>query len=203
MFLKLSRDTYNRTYFPTDGSLTSLRAQWTFGGKVAEVRGEDQAIPQADNIMITARLNKVFPMGKRWWLSWINGAGVANYRQRSFLNQLFLGREVPGEELFFEIMGLRFMELPVTAFASTGLQLRTRLSRSTFIGLTYNTLWHASSESRFFPGALESGAYTSSWFNGLGLELGGLTTFGPLRFTTEYNLEIGRFNFSMTAGYRF
>ena len=203
MFLKLSRDTYNRTYFPTDGSLTTLRAQWTFGGKVAEMNESTQRVPLADNLIITARLHKVFPLGKNWWISWINGAGAVNYRQRTFLNQLYLGREVPGEELFFEIMGLRFMEMPVTAFVSTGLQLRTRLTRSSFLGLTYNGLWHATSETRFFPGALESGNYVSDWFNGIGLELGALTTFGPLRFTTEYNLDLGRFNFSMTAGYRF
>lgn len=203
MFLKLSRDTYNRTYFPTDGSLTTLRAQWTFGGKVAEMNESTQRVPLADNLIITARLHKVFPLGKNWWISWINGAGAVNYRQRTFLNQLYLGREVPGEELFFDIMGLRFMEMPVTAFVSSALQLRTRLTRSSFLGLTYNGLWHASSETRFFPGALESGNYVSDWFNGIGLELGALTTFGPLRFTTEYNLDLGRFNFSMTAGYRF
>ncbi|PHN04775.1 patatin-like phospholipase family protein [Flavilitoribacter nigricans] len=203
MFLKLSRDTYDRTYFPTDGSLTTLRAQWTFGGRITENDETGGTIPLADNIMITARLHKVFPLGKNWWLSWLNGAGAVNYRQQAFLNQLYLGRELPNEEQFFEIIGLRFMELPVTAFASTGLQLRTRLTRSTFIGLTYNTLWYASSEGRFFPGALDSGNYLSDWTNGVGLELGGLTPFGPLRFTTEYNLELGRFNFSMTAGYRF
>lgn len=203
MFLKLSRDTYDRTYFPTDGSLTTLRVQWTFGGKIADRDESRQNIALADNLVILARLHKVFPMGDHWWLSWINGAGAVNYRQRSFLNQLYLGREVPGEELFFEIMGLRYMEMPVTAFASSGLQLRRRLSRNTFLGFTFNTLWHATSEFRFFPTALESGAYTSGWFNGLGLELGGLTPIGPLRLTTEYNLDLGRFNFSMTAGYRF
>lgn len=203
LFLKLSRDTYDRTYFPTDGSLTTLRAQWTFGGKIGEASETGQNIPLEDNIVITARLHKVFPLGKNLWLSWINGAGIVNYRQRTFLNQLFIGREVPGEELFFEVMGLRYMELPLTAFASTGLQLRTRLTRTSFIGLTYNALWHASSESRFFPNALDDGTYTADWFNGLGVELGALTPFGPLRFTTEYNLELGRFNFSMTAGYRF
>lgn len=203
MFLKLTRDTYDRTYFPTDGSLTTFRAQWTFGGKIADTGETGQDISLADNIMITARLHKVFPLSENWWLSWINGAGAVNYRQRTFLNQLFLGREVPGEELFFEIMGLRFMEMPVTVFASTGLQLRTSVTRNTFVGLTYNGLWHASSEFRFFPGAANSGDYVSGWFNGLGLELGGLTPFGPLRFTTEYNLNLGRFNFSLTAGYRF
>lgn len=203
LFLKLSRDTYDRTYFPTDGSLTTLRAQWTFGGKILEDKEEGQRIPLADNIMITARLHKVFPLNDKWWLSWINGAGIVNYQQRTFLNQLYLGREVPGEELFFEIQGLRYMELPVTAFASTGLQLRTRLTKSFFLGLTYNTLWHASSEYQFFPDALESGDYTYDWYHGLGLELGGLTTFGPLRLTSEYNLDLGRFNFSMTVGYRF
>jgi len=151
--------------------------------------------------MITARLHKVFPLSEKWWLSSINGLGVVNYQQKSFLNQLYLGREVPGEEPFFEIMGLRYMELPITAFATTGLQLRTQVNKSSFVGLTYNALWHASSEFAFF--SKEKGEYRSDWIHGLGLELGALTALGPLRFTTEYNLNLARFNFSFSAGYRF
>lgn len=203
LFLKLSRDTYDRTYFPTDGSLTTLRAQWTIGGNLSDRTDAPQNISLAENLMITARLHKVFPLSKNWWLSWLNGAGLVNYQQKTFLNQLYLGREVPSEELFFEVMGLRFMELPVTAFASTGLQMRTRLTRNSFIGLTYNTLWHASSEFQLLSNAAERGAFSSQWFHGVGLELGALSALGPLRFTAEYNLDIGRFNFSMTAGYRF
>lgn len=203
MFMKLTRDTYDRTYFPTEGSLTSLHAQWTFSGHLQERLSETRNIPLADNLMITARLHKVFPLNKNWWLSTINGVGVVNYRQRSFLNQLYIGREVPGEEPFFEVMGLRYMELPTTAFATSGLQLRTRLNNSTFLGLTYNALWHASSEFQILGDADGRGAFTTDWMHGLGLELGALSPFGPLRLTTEYNLGLGRFNFSMTLGYRF
>ncbi|MEZ4990941.1 MAG: patatin-like phospholipase family protein [Saprospiraceae bacterium] len=203
MFLKLSRDTYDRTYFPTDGSLTTLHARWTFGGRLEERIDQPREISLSDNLMITARLHKVFPLGSHWSLSWINGAGLVNYRQRSFLNQLYIGREVPGEEPFFEVMGLRYMELPVTAFATSGLQVRTRLAGSYFVGLTYNALWYASSERQFLSDGNHLGEYTSDWFHGLGLELGALSALGPLRLTTEYNLDLGRFNFSMTLGYRF
>ncbi|MBX2871717.1 MAG: BamA/TamA family outer membrane protein, partial [Saprospiraceae bacterium] len=204
LFLKLSRDTYDRTYFPTEGSLTSIRAQWTFGGRLDERLDARESIPMDNNLVLTARLHKVFPLNENWWLSWINGAGLINYKQRSFINQLFLGREVPGEESFFEIMGLRYMEQPTTAFGSTAFRLRRRISKSsTFAGFTYNALWHASSEFQFLSKADLRGAYTSDWFHGLGLEIGALTTFGPIRLTSEYNLNIGRFNFSLFAGYRF
>lgn len=203
LFMKLSRDTYDRTYFPTDGSLTTLRAQWTFGGRLQEKTETPRRVDLGDNLVITGRLHKAFPLGKWWTLSWGNGAGLVNYRQKTFINQLFLGREVPGEEPFFEIMGLRFMELPVTAFVSSGLQLRSRLNKSTFAGLSYNALWYAITENQFLADDPQRGNYSSNWMHGLGLELGALTTFGPLRLTTEYNLDLGRFNFSMTLGYRF
>jgi NTE family protein len=203
MFLKLSRDTYDRTYFPTDGSLTTLHARWTFGGRLEERINEPVTIPLDDNLMIIARLHKVFPLNKNWWISWNNGAGLVNYRRRSFLNQLFIGRDVPGEDPFFEVMGLRHMEQPATAFASSGLQLRTRMTKSLFLGLTYNALWYARSEFEILGDSRTLGEFTDDWMQGVGLELGALSAFGPLRLTTEYNLDLGRFNFSMTLGYRF
>lgn len=204
LFTRLTRDTYDRTYFPTDGSLTSFWLQWTMGGKYVVHTEERPAINLADNLVIGGRLHKVFSLGSNFYLNWINSGGISNYQDPVFLNLLFLGREVPGEEPFFEVMGLRYMEQPATAFATTGLQLRTEVGKANFIGLTYNVLWYALTDYPILTDPFNTERYTSyGWMNGLGLELGSLTTLGPIRFTTEYNLELNRFNLSMTLGYRF
>lgn len=203
LFLRLNRDTYDRTYFPTDGSLTSVWAQWTLGGKHVVHTEERPVNNLADNITLGGRLNKVFDLGRNLYLSWINSGGISHYQDQAFINLLFLGRDVPGEESFFEIMGLRYMEQPATAFLSTGVQLRTEVGQNNFIGLTYNALWYTITDFPFLSDPFNRDRYDFDWHNGIGLELGSLTTLGPVRFTTEYNLELGRFNFAMTLGYRF
>jgi hypothetical protein len=86
-------------------------------------------------------------------------------------------------------------ELSVSRFAYSRLQLRTEIGNKNFVGIGYN-----------FGGyqlVRRERIRTEDTFHGLGVELGTITTLGPLRFTTEYNLDYQRFNFTFRAGYRF
>lgn len=200
-FLSLARDSYDRTYFPESGSLTEGRIQYTISGSIRERTASGQVYGIEDNVMITGRLNKIFPISDDLVFQLRLTGGLINYRQRNFINLLYLGRTQPGQDRFFEVYGLRYMEQPVTSFGLMGLGLRLEVGNDNFIGLHTNGGWYTLSD---FNLIVEEGVLTrdrtEGIFSGLGLELGSLTPLGPLRFTTEYNIERSRFNFSLHAG---
>jgi len=194
-FAELVRDTYDRTYFPRDGSFSQLWIHYNLNGKLEDGGEGGVDFPTTGFLTLSGKTNKTFPLGRRWWLDAAVALGHARYDHDHLLQRFYLGREIPENSRFFEVFGLRLSELNVSTFAYGQALLRTEIGKNNFVGIGYNYGYTALIENEK---VLSQGA-----FNGLGLQLGSMTTFGPARFTAEYNLDFHRFNFSFYAGYRF
>lgn len=188
------RDTYDRAYFPMDGSLTHLWAQLGVEGTVDESMGVHPKTTNGD-IHLGGNLHKAFNLTAEWWLDFSLGAGLSRVGNNHLLKRFYLGRSVPDNKRFFEVYGYLQSELMATQFGYSRLQLRHRIAKKYFIGLGYNYgKW-------VLPD--ENNVEQIGDINGLGLELGNLTPLGPVRLTAEYNIKQNRFNFSFFLGYRF
>jgi NTE family protein len=194
-FAELIRDTYDRTYFPRDGSFSQLWIHHNLTGKLEDGGEGGVNFSTTGFVTLSAKTNKTFPLGRRWWLDAAVAVGHAQYQDDHLLQRFYLGREIPENPRFFEVYGLRLTELDVSTFAYGRVQFRTEIGHNNFLGVGYNYGYTALIENKMVR---SEGA-----FNGLGLELGSITPLGPVRFTAEYNLDFRRFNFSLYAGYRF
>lgn len=191
----LIRDTYDRTYFPEDGSLSQLWFEYNLGGRLEEDAIGGANFTTNGNWTIGGKVHKAFQFGEHWWLDASAGAGHTQITQAHLLQQFYLGREIPANNRFFEVYGLRISELPVTSFGYGRLQLRTEIGQENYLGLGYNYGAYAQ--------IVDEEQLSEGTFQAVGAELGTVTTIGPIRFTAEYNLDFERFNFSFFAGYRF
>lgn len=203
-FFSISRDSYNRTHFPDQGSLASARLQYTFAGNIRERSLEGRRIDIQDNLMLTALGNKIFPFSDRLVLDGTLAGGLIDYRERSLVNLLYLGRALPGQERFFDVYGFRYMELPVTSFGMVQAKLRLEVGKDNFVAFGGNYLRYVQRE---FSLILNEGRlnreHTEGNFSALAIELGALTPFGPVLLSTEYNLRLRRINMALHAGYYF
>ncbi len=204
LYGRFIRDTYDRAYFPTDGSNTNAWIRYTLGGSLFSEEDETISIPARGNLSLGLRLHKVVPVGERLWVDLRTSFGAAKYEQGHFLNQFYLGRAMPAQDRFVEFYGLRLTEQPATAFGLLGVQLRQEIGQGYFAALGYNLGYYFLTEGNLFraEGGL-SEPEEEGRFHGLGLEMGGLTPIGPVRITGEYNIDLDRLNFTFYAGYRF
>lgn len=189
------RDTYDRSYFPKNGSMTHLWAQYSLAGKAEDAKDTGNNFNTDGSLHLGVKLHKAFKIARVWWLDVSLGAAWSQTNQDHLLQRFYIGRSVPDDFRFFEVYGFQQTELMPTAFAFSRLQIRTEVKENYFVALGYNYgQWSLD------PKDVRS---VTGIISGLGLELGCLTPFGPLRFMTEYNLNYERFNFSFFAGYRF
>lgn len=189
------RDTYDRSYFPKDGSFTHLWVQYALAGRVQDEYEMANNFSTDGNLLLGGKMHKAFSLKPYLWFDWSLAAAWSETKEDHFLQQFFLGREVVENPRFFEVYGYNLTELNVTSFAYSRVQLRTQIAGSNYIGLGYN---YGRWEDKNLAGTTTKGN-----INGIGLELGKITQLGPIRFTTEYNIDYERFNFSFFAGYRF
>lgn len=194
-YAQLIRDTYDRTYFPEDGSLSQLWFEYNLNGKIEESGPQGVNLNTEGNWTIGGKVHKAFQLGQHWWLDASAGAGHTQLEQLHFLQQFYLGREIPANNRFYEVYGLRLSELPVTSFGFGRIQFRAELGADNYLGLGYNYGAYAQ--------IVDDKRLLNGTFQAVGTELGTVTPLGPLRFTAEYNIDFKRFNFSFFAGYRF
>ncbi len=189
------RDTYDRSYFPKDGSMTQLWAQYSLAGRAENAEIGENNFNTDGNIHLGLKLHKAFSLSPKWWFDFSLGGAWSQTKNDHLLQRFYIGRSVPENFRFFEVYGYQQTELMPTAFAFSRLQLRTEIKENYFVALGYNYgKWSTDPTSK---------KIIAGEINGLGLELGAITPLGPLRFTSEYNLNYKRFNFSFFAGYRF
>jgi len=192
---QLIRDTYDRTYFPEDGSLSQLWVEYNLAGKLEEAEVNGANLETDGNWAIGGKVHKTFKLGKHLWLDASAGAGHSQMKEDHPLLRFYLGREIPNHHRFYELYGFRLSELRVSTFGFGRIQLRAEVGNNNYLALGYN---------QGFAGLIIDGkTLEETELSGLGLELGSVTQLGPLRFTAEYNLDFERFNFSFFAGYRF
>lgn len=192
---QLIRDTYDRTYFPTDGSLSQLWAEYNLSGNLEEAVAEGNRHPMNGFFTLGGRVHKAFLIRKNLWLDASAGAGHADYENDHFLQRFYLGRAIPENRRFYEVYGLNMAELNVSTFGYARFQLRAEIGSNNFFGLGYNQGYWAM--------IIDGKRIEEGDFKGAGIELGRVTPLGPFRVTAEYNFDYERFNFSFYAGYRF
>ncbi|WP_020538691.1 patatin-like phospholipase family protein [Lewinella cohaerens] len=192
---QLIRDTYDRTYFPEDGSLSQLWFEYNLAGKLEEAKIDGANFSTDRNWTIGGKVHKAFQLGQHLWLDASAGAGHSQMKEDHSLLRFYLGREIPNHNRFYEVYGFRLSEQRVSTFGFGRIQLRAEIGNNNFIALGYNQ--------GFSSLIVDGKTLEENDISGVGLELGSVTTLGPLRFTAEYNLDFERFNFSLFAGYRF
>ncbi len=203
-FAQIKRETFDRISFPSKGGRLRLYAQYIWGGSLRERTESERKFSLKNNQLYSADFVKVIPFGKRFAMEVFGAGATLNYRERNLINLFFLGRAVPNQLHFNEFYGLRYMEQPASSYGYLGLKIRQEISRNSFVALGFNygrfeaeTYSITSTDGDIFKESTESDIW------GLGLELGSITPLGPIRFTAEYNPELGRMNFSLHGGYYF
>ncbi|MEM8909710.1 MAG: hypothetical protein AAGD05_17815, partial [Bacteroidota bacterium] len=113
-------------------------------------------------------------------------------------------RAIPYEGNHFPFMGLRYMELPASRFAYSGLRLQYEPFDDRFISLSVNYGYYEVKPYSFvFDEEPTSVPTTEGRIGGMALGLGILTPIGPANFNSEYNFETNNFNFNLRLGYAF
>ncbi len=203
LFLEFVHDSFDRLHFPLEGSQSRLYLSTAISGQ--DRQGSEQNTDIGGNLTLTARHERVWRLHEKVVLLADLASGFINHQQPNILNQLYLGRALPHEPLFFNAYGQRFMELAVSGFATAALGLRVEVGQENYISLHYQYGNFARTES---PLLLDRRPFLnprrqSGRFQGFALGLGSATRGGPVLFNIEYNPDLGRLNYNLHVGYYF
>ncbi|MEO0625729.1 MAG: patatin-like phospholipase family protein [Bacteroidota bacterium] len=206
--LRLTRDTYDRTFFPKEGSIFTLDMQTAAEGRLItrlpDVEETNQRL--GSNWRVLTKINKVFPLGSDVSLLAKLSGGLLNGPGNTLVNSLYLGRQPTDDPAFSELYGYRYMELPADAYAIAGLNLRVEISDEIFATFGYEAGRFARHDERIVRSdqflslvpERESGIV-----QGFGLELGALTIGGPIQAGVQYRPDDGTFIYWLHGGYYF
>lgn len=203
LFLEFVHDSFDRLHFPLKGSQSRLYLSTALSGK--DQQGNEQNTNIGGNLTMTARHENVWRLHEKVVLLTDLAGGFINHQQANILNQLYLGRALPHEPLFFNAYGQRFMELAVSGFATATMGFRVEVGQENYISLHYQYGHYAQSTSlllrdrRPFLDPLRQRGH----FQGFALGLGSATRGGPVLFNIEYNPDLGRLNYNLHVGYYF
>ncbi|MEM1216269.1 MAG: patatin-like phospholipase family protein [Bacteroidota bacterium] len=138
LFGQIRRDTYDRTYFPREGSLWKIWGNYNLAGRY-EAQGEPTFTRSTNGLLtIGGKLRKVFRLHRNWWFDGELNGGYVNERNPLFLQQFYVGRDVMSSDRFFEFYGLRLTQVAASEFATILFQLRTEVGENNFVSLGYN-----------------------------------------------------------------
>lgn len=202
LFFELIRETYDRSVYPLTGSRSNFFIQTNLSGVE---RTDETRLSMGSNVIVTGRHHRIIPVSKHFAFTLEAAGGFVNRRRENPLNQLYLGRVLPQEPLFFNAFGQRHMELPVSGFATATIGTRLEVGKDNFVSLFYQYGQYATSMGSLVatkkpfldPNRIDG------QFQGFALELGSRTLFGPVSIAAEYNPELGRLNYNLHLGYWF
>lgn len=205
LYFNLIRDTYDRLHFPRAGSLSSIDAKFSFGGRLRNISNDTLLVNSNLNGLVRTNFNRIFPVSKKFVAEWGVDGGISAYADNNFLNLFYLGRSIPYENNFVEFAGLDYMELPVTAFVFSALKFRFEPKPDIFTSAVVNYGYY---NVRNFLTVNEDGGITqitdgSDRIFGAGLEAGMLTIAGPIKIQGQYNFFTRRLNWALHMGYVF
>lgn len=205
LFAKYSRDKLNRKYFSTSGYKIAANGRYILGGKLRNRVPEVDDQSTAENYYAQLEYKHVFPLGKKASLHWYNNAGFSQLRQSNYINLFYLGFSIPNQDRFVDFVGFNYMDQLANQYAFTGLKLQWEPSLGYFISLMAN---YGAFELEPFDLVQEGEVFTKPGqkenMAGVGIELGMLVRqFGPLSFTSEYDLFNNQFNANLKLGYEF
>lgn len=205
LHFNMNRDTYNRLNFPTKGSNLSIQSKLVMDGQT-ETRGSRSSITSTDlSYVISGQFSQAFKLNKRYTLLWYNYGGLQEYKnENNLINLFYIGRSIPYEGNHFPFAGLRYMELPASRFAYSGLRLQYEPFIGKFVSFSFNYGYYKVKPYSFLLNdEFTEIPTTEGRISGIGLGLGLLTSIGPANLNTEYNLETNKFNVNLRLGYAF
>ncbi|MEM8583585.1 MAG: hypothetical protein AAGF87_04910, partial [Bacteroidota bacterium] len=206
--LRLIRDTYDRTYYPREGSIFTLDLQRTAEGRLTtRLPDQEEASRRlGTNWRAILRLDKVFPLGTDVSLIGRIKGALLNGPGNTLVNSLYLGRQISDDVAFSELYGYRYMELPADAYATAGLDLRIEISEDVFATLGYQAGRFARHDDRILRADRFFGLVPereNGVVQGFGLELGLLTIAGPMQAGVQYRPDNGALIYWLHGGYYF
>ena len=202
LFFELIRETYDRSVYPLTGSRSNFFIQTNLSGVE---RTDETRLSMGSNVIVTGIHHRIIPVSKHFAFTFEVAGGFVNRRRDNPLNQLYLGRILPQEPLFFNAFGQRHMELPVSGFATGTVGTRLEVGKDNFISLFYQYGQYATSSGSLISTnkPILDPDRINGQFQGFALELGSRTLFGPVSIAAEYNPELGRLNYNLHLGYWF
>ncbi len=203
LFAEFIHETFDRQHFPLRGSQSRLYLSRAIGGYEQQLDGSEYEL--GTNLTFTARHERVIRLHDKMILLGELATGFLNHRRSNILNQLYLGRALAQEPLFFNAYGQRFMELAVSGFATASLGLRVEVGQENYISLHYQYGRYARSQTNLLStkGTFLNPAAEQHFFQGFAVGLGSATIGGPVLFNAEYNPKIGRMNYNLHLGFYF
>lgn len=198
------RDSYNREHFPTGGAYLELNAKYTFDRYLELGFTDSTSTIPTENTAIHLQTAKAFSLWEKVTPIVGLSGGYIRRTENNFLNRFYLGRALPNEISHIEFMGLRYMEMPVSAYAMGQFKLQIEPFKDIFTSLVYNAARYSLKELKEEGGQITDEVVSKTgYLHGAGIELGWLTRLGPAVFTTEYNFQQDRLNFSLHIGHLF
>ncbi len=201
---KLTYDTYNRKYFPVQGTNLSVNAKLVLDGTIKNEIETSIEKSVALNSSLQLAFSQVFKIVPEMTLLWYNYAGITQYETADFINLFYLGRNLSYESQFIPFTGYKYMQQPADQYAFSGLKVQVEPFEGKFISINYNLGYFHSPE---FVVEENEGQLRilemEGRMSGAGLELGLNSTLGPIIFRSEYNFETRLFNFIFQMGFEF
>ncbi|MEM9820655.1 MAG: patatin-like phospholipase family protein [Bacteroidota bacterium] len=205
LYFDLNLDTYNRLNFPTSGTKFAVNSKLILDGQIENRSTMPSTASNDWSYILDAQFSQAFRLHRRFTLLWYNYAGYQEFKnENNLINLFYIGRPIPYEGNHFPFAGLRYMELPASRFAYSGLRLQYEPWDDRFISLSFNHGYYQVEPYSFvLDEATTLVPTTEGNISGMGLGLGILTPIGPALFNTEYNFITERFNFNLRMGYAF
>ncbi|MFK7806196.1 MAG: patatin-like phospholipase family protein [Saprospiraceae bacterium] len=202
--IRILNDSYDEIHFPSSGHHIEFIGKYGFSRNITRKAIDSVSTIRPENIMMSLSLSKAIKLGNK--ISTVIGAngGYTLLTENNYFHRFYLGRDLPNEFTHVFFSGLRYMELPVSHFAQTHARLQVEMVKDIFASLRFDAGYYELREKAVEGGVVSNNTITASgYLYGLGLELGMMTRFGPIHFSTEYNLEQKDLNFFLHVGHEF
>ena len=204
LYGSIIRDTYDRLWFPHEGSQLSLTGKLSYAARLRRIGSNGTTELNTRSSLLRFQYRKLIPLSKRWALVWFNDGGIIEADENNLLSLFFLGRRLPGEWTHVAFYGLDLMEQPARLYGLSGLKIRFEPALAYFVSALFNAGYYKSpnftfingEDTRFIP-------QSKDYLYGAGIELGVYTRLGPAWLSTEYNFNAELFNFALHMGYFF
>lgn len=197
-------DTYDELHFPRKGHHFEVWGKYAFNRNIERKAIDSISTIRPENLMLGLNITKAISVTKRASIViGING-GYTQFVENNYFHRFYLGRELPNEKTHINFSGLRYMELPVSAFATGSGKVQIEVAKEIFTTLSFNGGYYEQKRKAIEGGVVSNKKITNSdYIYGLGLELGMVTRLGPITFSTEYNINQKDLNFYLHVGHEF
>ncbi len=197
-------DSFNRKYFSTSGAQLRLSGNLVLDGIISNTSDEGSEISNQYDTYNLFTYRQIFPLAPKFIMEWYNWAGYSKFKDPDFIQLFYLGRSLPYSERNIPFSGFNYMERPVGNFAFSGFKFQLEPKEDIFAALSFNYgIFQTPSFTYVDDNGFNFTPDQEDTMSGIGLEIGALSNFGPIRLTSEYNFGSEAFNFLFEIGFSF